>query len=202
MSSYKTLRGYGEAELIEKRSRFIGYANAASTEEDALAFLNSIRSKHSDATHNVYAYVLRDNNITRFSDDGEPHSSAGLPVLDVLRKEGIFNAVIVVTRYFGGTLLGVGGLVRTYSASAKAAIDAAGIAEIIKKRYFEVNTGYSDYQRLNSLLLSSGADIKTPLFDANVSFVFSLPAENADGILTKITDATCGRASVKEIEKE
>ena len=199
MSSYKTLKGYGVSELIEKRSRFIGYADKVSTEEEALAFLSSVRSKHSDATHNVYAYVLRENNITRFSDDGEPHSSAGLPVLDVLRKEGIFDAVIVVTRYFGGTLLGVGGLVRAYSASAKAAVDAAGIAEVIKKRYFEITVGYSDFQKLNSLLISCGAEMETPVFDANVSFVFSVPSENGDSVLTKITDVTCGRAAIKEL---
>ena len=199
MSFYKTLKGYGEAELIEKRSRFIGYANRAECEEEALDFLNSIRSKHSDATHNVYAYVLRDNNIARFSDDGEPHSSAGLPVLDVLRKEGIFNAVIVVTRYFGGTLLGVGGLVRAYSSSAKAAVDAAGITEIIQKKHFEVITNYSDFQKVSSLLASCRADIQTPVFDASVSFVFSIPEENAGTVITKIADVSCGRAGIKEI---
>ena len=199
MNSYKTLKGYGQTELIEKRSRFIGYANEVKTEEEALDFLNGIRSKHSDARHNVYAYVLRDNNITRFSDDGEPHSSAGLPVLDVLRKEQIYNAVIVVTRYFGGILLGVGGLVRAYSAAAKSALDAAGTEDVIQKSSFCVETSYSDYQKLSSLLSLCGADMQPPVFEANIRFIFSIPSEDAEAVLNKIKDSTCGRASVKSL---
>lgn len=117
-AEYTTLAGYGEDEFVEKRSRFIGYAAPVSTEAEAVAFVNSIRERHREATHNVYAYILREGQIKRYSDDGEPQGTAGIPVLDVLQKAGIVDAVVVVTRYFGGTLLGAGGLVRAYTEGA------------------------------------------------------------------------------------
>ena len=113
--------------MTERRSVFLGYASPVTTEEEALEFVAKIKKRHSDATHNVYAYILR-GSISRFSDDGEPHGTAGLPVLEVLRKEDVTDAVIVVTRYFGGILLGAGGLVRAYSASARNASRLCGSA--------------------------------------------------------------------------
>ena len=100
-SSYKTVKEYGEAEFVEKRSRFIGYCKPVKTEEEAIAFINEKKSKHWDATHNVYAYCIREGNIKRYSDDGEPQGTAGIPTLDVLQKSGVTDAVVVVTRYFG-----------------------------------------------------------------------------------------------------
>ena len=126
MTTYTTVKKPASAELIEKRSRFIGYVKPVKTQEEAVAFINEIKSKHWDATHNVYAYVIRGEGISRYSDDNEPQGTAGIPVLDAIRKRDITDCVVVVTRYFGGTLLGAGGLVRAYSASAKAGIDAAG----------------------------------------------------------------------------
>ena len=116
---YKTVKKQSQSLLIEKKSKFIANVKPVDNEDDALAFLNEIRSKYSDATHNVYAYVIDENNIFRYSDDGEPSGTAGMPVLDAIRKSGIVDVVVVVTRYFGGTLLGTGGLVHTYGASAK-----------------------------------------------------------------------------------
>ena len=110
-AEYTTLADYGTDEFVEKRSRFIGYAKPVTTEEEAIAFVNEIRAQHREASHNVYAYALREGQVRRYSDDGEPQGTAGIPVLDVLQKSGIVDAVVVVTRYFGGTLLGAGGLV-------------------------------------------------------------------------------------------
>ena len=124
MKEYKTVEFESKDEFIEKKSRFIGYVKPVKTQEEATEFINAIKSKHWDATHNVSAYVLRDNNIQRSSDDGEPSGTAGVPTLDVLLKEGIVDTCVVVTRYFGGTLLGAGGLIRAYSHASKIAVDA------------------------------------------------------------------------------
>ena len=129
-ASYVTIGKEGSATLVEKKSEFIGYAAHVENESEALDFIAKIKHRHSDARHNVYAYVLKKNNIMRYSDDGEPQGTAGMPVLDVIRKTGFTDAVIVVTRYFGGILLGTGGLVRAYSASAKLAVEDAGILDL------------------------------------------------------------------------
>lgn len=122
---YMTVKDRGIAEIVEKRSRFIATVIPIENEAQALEFLDSTRRKYWDATHNVYAYITRENNIERYSDDGEPSGTAGVPVLDMLKKEGLTNIAVVVTRYFGGTLLGTGGLVHAYSKSAKAGVEAA-----------------------------------------------------------------------------
>ena len=127
-----TLLKSGSATLVEKKSEFIGYACPVKDEDEAIEFVKSIKKKHSDARHNVYAYMIGQN-IARYSDDGEPQGTGGIPVLDVIRKSGFTDAVIVVTRYFGGILLGAGGLVRAYSAAAKMAVDDAGIVTYIGK---------------------------------------------------------------------
>ena len=127
MMEYKTIRLREEAEFIERRSRFIGHACPVKTEEEAVAFINEMKAKYWDASHNVYAYCLREGQIKRYSDDGEPQGTAGIPVLDVLQKSGVVDTAVVVTRYFGGILLGAGGLVRAYSHGASIALEAAGI---------------------------------------------------------------------------
>ena len=127
MREYKTVELESCDYFVEKKSKFIGYAKPVSTQDEAVEFINSIKSKHWDATHNVYAYVLRENNTQRYSDDGEPSGTAGVPVLDVILKENVTDVCIVATRYFGGTLLGAGGLVRAYSHTSKIALDAAHI---------------------------------------------------------------------------
>ena len=127
MAEYKTVREFAFDEFVEKKSRFIGHIAPVSTEEEAIAFINEMRAKYRDATHNVYAYSLRENQIKRASDDGEPQGTGGVPVLNVLNGNGLVDVCCVVTRYFGGTLLGVGGLVRAYAEGAKIAVAAADI---------------------------------------------------------------------------
>ena len=151
MDVYVTLGKDGTATFEMKKSEFIGYAAHVTTEEEARAFVDKIRKKHADARHNVYAYMLSENNIMRYSDDGEPQGTAGLPVLDILRKGGITDAVIVVTRYFGGILLGTGGLVRAYSAAAKAAVEDAGRASFVNYEEYALTMSYPLYQRVPNL---------------------------------------------------
>ena len=151
MDVYVTLGKDGFSVLVEKKSEFLGYAAHVTTEEDARAFVDKIRKKHADARHNVYAYCLAENNIMRYSDDGEPQGPAGLPVLDILRKGGITDAVIVVTRYFGGILLGTGGLVRAYSGAAKAAVEDAGRASFVNYEEYSLTMSYPLYQKVPNL---------------------------------------------------
>ena len=147
-AEYKTLAHFGADSFVEQRSEFIGYASPCETEEQALAFLQSIRTKHADARHCVYAYVLRENNISRFSDDHEPQGTAGMPTLSILQHRQITDACIAVVRYFGGILLGTGGLTRAYTKSAQIAVRAAGIVQRRLCLDFELTVSYSDYQKL------------------------------------------------------
>ncbi len=142
-NKYKTVKDCANAEIIEKRSRFIAYVRPVDTEDGALEYLNHIKQKHRDARHNVYAYIIRENNTMRYSDDGEPGGTAGMPVLDMIKKEGLCDIIIVVTRYFGGVLLGTGGLVHAYSAAAKAGINAAGIVHRALSRQIDIEGAYN-----------------------------------------------------------
>ena len=134
MAEYKTIKKRASDEFIEKKSRFIGYIAPVETEDEAIAFINEIRTKHRDATHNVYAYSLRAGQVKRASDDGEPQGTGGVPMLNVLNGNELVDVCCVVTRYFGGTLLGVGGLVRAYTEGAKIAVAAGGIKPLQKAR--------------------------------------------------------------------
>ena len=147
LTPYSSLGKEASATYIEKRSEFIGYAAPVSTEEEAIAFIEKIRKKHADARHNVYAYLLR-NGTTRYSDAGEPQGTAGIPTLEVIRKGGFCDAVIVVTRYFGGILLGAGGLVRAYTQSAKDALDAAGISVVRRWVEMDIPCSYAQAEKI------------------------------------------------------
>ena len=151
VKDYITLNQRAQDEFVERKSRFIGTATPVSTQEEAIAFIEEMRSKYWDATHNVYAYILRDG-TKRYSDDGEPQGTAGVPVLDVLQKEGLTDLCVVVTRYFGGILLGAGGLVRAYSHGAKIAVDAAGIKPMSVCKVYELEMDYSQYGKITYLL--------------------------------------------------
>ena len=144
-TAYQTIAHEAAQEFVERRSRFIGYAKPVRTEEEALAFLEEIRTRHWDATHNVFAYSLRQGNLRRYSDDGEPQGTAGVPVLDVLQKSGVTDAVLVVTRYFGGVLLGAGGLVRAYSHAASLALQAG---EVITMQLCKTARVMCDYNQI------------------------------------------------------
>ena len=156
VEDYTTLKGYGTYSYEEKKSVFIGECMPVKSENEALSFINNIKKKYSDARHHVYAYILKENSIMRFSDDHEPQGTAGLPVLDSMRKKGIVDAVVVVTRYFGGTLLGTGGLVRAYSGAALGALSAAEIITYDIYATYEIEASYSDFQKLGTVFASVG----------------------------------------------
>ena len=193
MTSFKVPARDGIDEFVEKRSRFIGAVRYTKTEEEALAFVAEINEKHKTATHNVYAYSIRKNNIMRYSDNGEPQGTAGLPVLDVFRKEEVFGFCCVVTRYFGGTLLGAGGLVRAYSHAAKIGLDAAGIAVMRLWTYGTLSIPYNLFEIVQKALVSLGAKLQSTDYGAEVSVSFLIPSEEFDLVSEKIFDMTSGR---------
>lgn len=190
---YKTINQQASAEFIEKRSRFIGYIKPVATKDEAVDFINEIRSKHWDATHNVYAYVLRDGQTRRYSDDGEPQGTAGIPVLDVLLKEDLTDCVVVATRYFGGILLGGGGLVRAYSHTAKIAVDAGGIAVMRLCSLMYAECDYNFYGKLNSFIPECGGIVDNADFSENVRLEFRIPADHENEFQNKLTDFSFGK---------
>lgn len=199
MKEYKTVEFENKDEFIEKKSRFIGYVKPVKTQTEATDFINSIKSKHWDATHNVSAYVLRENNIQRSSDDGEPSGTAGVPTLDVLLKEGVVDACVVVTRYFGGTLLGAGGLIRAYSHASKIALDSGNIITMAPCKVLSVSVDYSFYDRLNILLYEFNANIENSEFTDNVTVTFSIKTNTVELLREKLTQQSNGKYLLKEI---
>lgn len=199
IKKYVTLRKEASAEFEEKRSVFIGYAKPVKTEAQAMEFVKKIRGKHGDARHNVFAYTLNGGVTARYSDDGEPQGTAGIPVLDVLRKSGVDDACIVVTRYFGGILLGAGGLVRAYSAAAKMALDAAEIATFEPYKEFSLSCSYPDYQKISAELPRFGALIDDTDFADNVTVKFAIKSEMQDRLIDRIREMTAGRSIPKII---
>lgn len=194
MNSYLVPAGYGEAEYVEKKSRFIGRVWRTETEAEALERLRETREKHRDAAHNVYAYIIKDNNITRYSDDGEPSGTSGMPTLNVFASEGVQNVCCVVTRYFGGTLLGAGGLVRAYTKTAKLALDAAGIARMDSWRTLLISCEYGFYERAKRLLEEFEAALQNTDFGADIAIEALLRQDRAEEFEAKLTDASNGRA--------
>jgi uncharacterized YigZ family protein len=199
MKEYKTVEFENSDEFIEKKSKFIGYVKPVKTQEEATEFINKIKSKHWDATHNVYAYVLQENNIQRYSDDGEPSGTAGVPVLDVILKSNLVDVCVVVTRYFGGTLLGAGGLVRAYSHGSKIAVEAGNIITMAPCSILKVCVDYSFYDRLNILLKDFSANVEDTQFSDNVSVTFSIKQEKTADLQNKLTDLSNGLYKLNEI---
>ena len=183
-----------EAEFIEKKSRFIGHIFLTETEEEALFYLKEMRDNYWDATHNVYAYIIKDG-PTRFSDDGEPGGTAGMPVLDVLQREGIYNVLCVVTRYFGGTLLGTGGLVRAYSKSAKLALDAAGISRKQVWERLQIPCPYNLFEQVKNEISAMNGMVLDSEFGADVKISAIFPAAETAAFLRRLTDLSSGRVS-------
>lgn len=202
MQEYKTVEKEASDFFIEKKSKFIGYAKPVKTQEDALEFISKIKSKHWDATHNVYAYVLRENNIQRYSDDGEPSGTAGVPVLDVMLKESLVDVCVVATRYFGGTLLGAGGLVRAYSHTSKIALEAAGIITMAQCSVMSAEVDYSFYDRLNILLSDFSAVILDTSFSDKVCVEFSVKENIVDLLNAKLIDVSNGKYISKFLRNE
>ena len=201
MKPYKIPTTDGEAELIEKRSRFIGHVRRVTTEEEAQKTLVAIRAEHRDANHNVYAYRIRGGNM-RYSDDGEPQGTAGQPVLNVFVKEDIENVLCVVTRYFGGTLLGAGGFVRAYAQTAKRALDAAGISIVRPWRRVELRCAYAQYERLQKTAVEQGAVVESSDFAADVTLALLVPDPEADAFCAHVLDASAGTAVLTQGDVE
>lgn len=193
--NYLTIAKEASDEFVERKSRFMGFIKPVTTEEEALAFIREKQKKYWDATHNVYAYVLDGGNLCRFSDDGEPQGTAGIPVLDVLRKEGLVDCVVVVTRYFGGILLGAGGLVRAYSHGAKIAVDAGGVVEMRKCLLGEIVCDYAQYGMIPAILADHGATLTDTQFGEAVTVCFSIPREGRGSLEAAVIDRSNGRLS-------
>lgn len=195
---YNTVLEPAQAEYVEKRSRFIARVFPVENEEEAISLIRRVRSEHWDASHNAYAYVLLGGAISRFSDDGEPQGTAGMPILNVIRKTGICNCLVTVTRYFGGTLLGAGGLCRAYSKAAGLAVERAGLAAALECGVYLVRCGYQDYQTLKRVIsLSSDFAEKSAEFSAEVVATVLVRAEKSSAFLDKVRDLTGGRALVE-----
>ena len=192
-AGYLTLAGRGESEYIDKKSRFLSRARAIRDEEDAKAFIAEIKKQYADATHNVYAYVLR-GDILRWSDDGEPGGTSGQPTLAVLRGAELENVCCVTTRYFGGILLGSGGLVRAYSAAARLAVQDAGLLRMVPWREGAIRCGYAQYEKLCRVLTDRGARVEDSSFGAEVEIVFTAPEGIAEGLERLVRDATAATA--------
>lgn len=189
---YTTVLRECSVEFIERRSRFIGHIKPVVSEDEAIAFIEEKRSKYWDATHNVYAYSLREGNICRYSDDGEPGGTAGMPVLSVLTKPNITDAVIVVTRYFGGILLGGGGLVRAYSHSASLAVEESGLLVMRLCQICRLECDYGAYGRVAALIPETGGVIDDSQFTDKVELAFHMTAEQLAALQPRLADATCG----------
>ena len=199
MNEYRTVEFESSDEFVEKKSRFIGYVKPVKTQKEAADFIAKIKSKHWDATHNVSAYVLKENNIQRSSDDGEPSGTAGVPVLDVLLKENLVDVCVVVTRYFGGILLGAGGLIRAYSHGSKIAVEAGNIITMAPCKILEANIDYSFYDRFNIMLGDIGANVESSDFADKIKITFCLKEELADALQSRLTEQSNGKYMLREI---
>ncbi len=195
---YITVRKEASSEFVEKKSRFIGTCKPVKTEEEALEFIGAMRSRYWDASHNVYAYVLRENGIQRFSDDGEPQGTAGIPVLDTLKKGGVTDAVVVATRYFGGTLLGGGGLIRAYSHTASIALAAAEKIVMKECLLLKARCDYSFYGRAAAAIPEVGGVLDDTEFLEAVTLRFHLAPEALEPLRRRLADATNGKAELWE----
>ena len=191
MEEYLVPTQFGEDVFVEKKSRFIGRVWPVESEEEALEKIQAMKKQHYDATHNCWAYIIKDGAV-RFSDDGEPGGTAGMPMLQVLQREGLFNIVCVVTRYFGGILLGAGGLVRAYTKGAKIAVDAAGKSMKRVWSVLYVPCPYTYYERLKLEVDAFGGLIRNTDFGSEVELEILMPEAQAQPFLDRLTDMSAG----------
>ena len=197
MSNYKTLHKFGVDEYIVEKSTFIGYAKPIKTEEEAIEFINEIKKKHKDATHNVWACTIGENmNIQRYSDDGEPQGTAGIPTLEVIKKEDLRDVVVVVTRYFGGIKLGAGGLVRAYTKGAKVGIEAGIVIEKVKYSEVKIKIEYTQLGRIQNEIMNLGFKVKDTIYSEDVELIVYVRTEEAQSLMDRIIDITSGTADV------
>ncbi len=199
MYTYKTIIEDNVTQFTEKHSRFIGYVGHTETDEEAVAFIDKIRSLHSDARHNVYAYVLNEDNRMRYSDDGEPHGTAGKPILDIINGFELKDVTVVVTRYFGGILLGTGGLVRAYSKAAKDTLEEAHKYLMVPGTTYSVKLDYSKLSLFEKLLERFEAGDVTTTFEVNVIVEFSISNSNCDEFLSALTETFASSVTAEKI---
>ena len=197
MSSYKTLHDFGSDEIIIEKSTFIGYAKPIKTEEEAVEFVNEIKKKHKDATHNVWAYTVGPAmNIQRYSDDGEPQGTAGIPTLEVIKKEDLRDVVVVVTRYFGGIKLGAGGLVRAYTKGAKVGLEAAKIIEKVMYKEVNIKIDYNQLGKVQNEIMNLGYFIKDTVYEDNVEIIVYSKLEDVEALTSRMIDITSATAGI------
>lgn len=196
---YTTVKNEASAEFEEKRSVFIGHACHIDSEADALEFIKEKKKKYYDARHNVYAYVLANGPVVRYSDDGEPQGTGGIPVLETINKSGVTDVCVVVTRYFGGILLGAGGLVRAYSHGAAIALQAAQITTYQMYHIYELECSYTNYQRYLSEMSRAGISEGNSEFGANVILRFSVRESESEAFVKRIIEISNGREIPKKI---
>lgn len=201
METYVTLLSGSSAEYCEKRSRFIAVASPCDSEAAATALLSDLKSKYWDARHNCYAYVLKDG-TARFSDDGEPHGTAGKPILDVIKGSGVTDVIITVTRYFGGVLLGTGGLVKAYSTSARDALLSAPKAKMCPSTVLSVECPYSDHGKLMNLLEGCDISLEDTVFTDKVTVVFSIKQEHIEEFEKKLCESFSARLTAKRLQEK
>lgn len=201
MSEYFIPAGDGEAEFVEKRSSFLGHVRFVETEDAAREFINEMKKKHYDARHNCWCYIIRGGAV-RYSDDGEPQGTAGLPMLEVFKREGIENVVCVVTRYFGGVLLGTGGLLRAYTKSAKDALTAAGIAAVRRWVKAELTAPYSLLERMKLECAAHDGVVQNVEYGADVTLRLLLPEAKAEGFFTRVTELSAGACTPRQTGDE
>ena len=198
--NYFTISANAKDSFIEKRSEFIGYIAPVKTNDEAVAFINSIKSEHRKAKHNVYAYILREDNISRYSDDGEPQGTAGVPVLDVLKKRGLTDVCVVVTRYFGGILLGGGGLVRAYSHAASLACDAAHIMNMCMCHRLKITADYGMYGKISYLLPNYETITVNSDFGSDVTLEILVLSEKLEALKKELIEVTNGSVDITDCE--
>ena len=199
---YTTVRGPGDSELIDRKSRFLGCCAHVTTEQEALGVLEEQKRRHRTANHHVYAYRLRSGGLMRYSDDGEPQGTAGLPVLGVLTSGDITDTVLVVTRYFGGTLLGTGGLVRAYGGTAAAALHNAGVAVMVLCARYSISIAYTDYERVNRYLSESGAALESVEYTDTVTLIVRVTQAMSAVLESDIVEITRGSSRAEFLSTE
>lgn len=200
MDKYLTINNSSFSEIVEKKSRFIAYIKNVKSEKEANEFINEIKSKNHDARHNVFAYTLKDG-TKRYSDDGEPQGTAGVPILDLLQSKNLLDVCIVVTRYFGGILLGTGGLVRAYTQAAKDVIAKSVIDEMVLCTVFEIHCSYNQYNKLPSIILKYNGIIDKALFNDDVIVICNVPSLYNEKFLKELTNFYSGNIKIQETDK-
>lgn len=198
MDSYRIPTTTGASEYVDKRSRFLGLVQPIGSEDEARAVIAACKKQYHDARHNCWCYLLRDG-TERYSDDGEPQGTAGIPMLEVFRRAGVTNAVCVVTRYFGGVLLGTGGLLRAYTAAAADALSDAGISEVRRWLACEVSTPYALYEPVRAAVAALGGVVQETQYAAAVTLCALLPEEAGEAFAAQVRDLTAGRCAVRPV---